>query len=90
MALDGSPPLWLNGSLSLGVWMALPAYHFDVEQRGAQFVAVATELDAVEATGATYDAAIDALLTKVSALANQQRHAGEPLPEPLYRHVRPL
>lgn len=76
--------------LSPGVPMVLPAYHFDVEPRGDRFVAIATELDGLEATGATYDEAITTLLAKATALANQRRHDGEPLPESLYQHVRPL
>jgi len=70
--------------------MTVPAYHFDVEQWGDQFVATATELDGVEATGATYDEAIAALLAKATELANEHRRSGEPLPKPLYEHVRPL
>jgi len=70
--------------------MTVPAYHFDVEQRDDQFVATATELDGVEATGASYDEAIAALLARATEIANQHRQSGEPLPEPLYQHVRPL
>jgi len=70
--------------------MTVPAYHFDVEQRGDNFVATSTELDGVEATGATYDEAIDALLAKATEIANERVKGGEPLPEHLYEHVRPL
>ncbi len=70
--------------------MTFPAYHFDVEERDGQFVATATELDGLEASGATYDEAIAALLARVREIANERMHKGEPLPEPLYEHVRPL
>jgi len=70
--------------------MTLPAYHFDVEQRGDHYVATATELDGVEAVAVTYDEAIASLLAKATEIANQHRRSGEPLPKPLYQHVRPL
>ncbi|RMF84628.1 MAG: hypothetical protein D6739_05680 [Nitrospirae bacterium] len=70
--------------------MTLPAYHFDVEEREGRYVAFSTELDGVEAEGATYDEAIENLARKVAQLATEKAKRQEPLPEPLYFHLRPL